>query len=151
MKKDLTIVRKIAVDSMLLAWYVDNKFKFYLYSKDALYSELTKSTTTLGDYLSECLVGFLFARFKGGKVSFPPAYYRNFVRVIDTGNKALSKNELAGTYEQAKQEMYEAFQENDPASEITFFAVDSTLEGQRIESLFLDELINRYTDTGSTY
>lgn len=56
----------------------------------------------------------------------------------------MSKNELAGTYEQVKQEMCEAFQENDPASEITFLAVDSTLEGQRIESLFLDELINRY-------
>lgn len=68
MKKDLTIVRKFAVDSMHLARCVDNKFKFYLYSKDPLYSELTKSTTTLGDYLSECLVGFLFARFKGRKV-----------------------------------------------------------------------------------
>lgn len=158
-KKDLNQARKFAVDGMNLSQYISNKMELYLYSKYVLYLELSKSTITLGAYLGDQLVGFLFARFKGESPVFDNWGQKFYVRLAEKLIALSGHEEKANTYDQANKEMFTKFSAVQPDGEITFFAVDPELKGKRIGSFLLSELehhqqgkqVYLYTDSMCNY
>lgn len=158
-RKDLALARKFAVDGMHLSRYVSNKIELYLYSKYVVYLEFAKSTTVLGAYLNNKLVGFLFCCFKDETVVNTPWRYKIYCYLFSKLMVLFGYKSANNLYDKANKEMLEKFMVNNPDGEITFFAVDAQLKGKGIGTLLLDKLTRKnkgklvylYTDSGSTY
>ncbi len=159
--KDLNKARRFAVDGMHLSRYVNNKIELYLYSKYVVYLEFSKSTTVLGAYLDNKLVGFLFCRFKDKPAIYTPRRYKIYCKLFSKLMDFFGYQSANSLYDNANKEMLERFMvnNNNPDGEITFFAVDSKIKGKGIGTLLLNNLIKRnknklvylFSDSGSTY
>jgi len=158
-KKDFSKAMKFTEEGMHLSWYVSNKTALYYYSKYVLYLELSKSTTVLGAYLDDKLVGFLFAKFKNEKIVFNQFRYKAYCGIFTVLMKLIGADNASNVYDTVNKKMLKNFMSNNPDGEITFFAVDSKIKGKGIGTLLLNELEKRnknkliylFSDSGSTY
>lgn len=160
-KKDFKQAMIFAEEGMHLSWYVSNKLELYLYRRYAFYDVLLKSTTVLGAYSGDYLVGFLFAAMSGEPVVYSSIWQKLYCSVFSKTIEWLGYGDASNAYEHANKDMLEAFLVHNPRpdGELTFFAVNPKIKGKGIGTKLLNEfkrtnkhkLIYLYSDSGSTY
>ncbi|WP_161879617.1 GNAT family N-acetyltransferase [Alkalibacterium sp. MB6] len=160
-KKDFKHAMTFARQGMHHDWFVSNKVALALYSRYAFYDVLLCSSTVMGAYLDNRLVGFLFGEFRNESVVYTNIRYKLYCFLFEKMMQWLGYDGMANDYTQANKEMLDDFMTHTPYpdGELTFFAVDPAETGKGIGSLLLKEvskkhqnkLVYLYTDSGSTY
>lgn len=160
-KKDFKRAISFAREGMHHDWFVSNKVALHLYSRYAFYDVLLRSSTVMGAYTTEGIVGFLLGEFRNESVVYTNVRYKLYCFLFEQLMTCLGYGHIADDYTQANRELLEAFTSHTPYpdGEITFFAVDPAEKGKGIGSILLEEVSQKhenkhvylYTDSGSTY
>lgn len=158
-RQDLKLARQFAAKGMHLDRYVDNAWELYFYSKLATYEAFDPANIALGAYQDGRLVGFIFVRTTAQPCRRLNSVQRLYVRCVTRLIAWSPYNTESDTYDCANRQMFQDLRPHHPAAEITFFAVDPAITGQRIGSRLLaaaeqrlrGQLVYLYTDSACNY
>lgn len=158
-RQDLELARQFAAQGMHLDRYVDNAWELYFYSKLATYEAFDPANIALGAYQDDRLVGFIFVRTAEHPRRRLNSIQRLYVRCVTQLIAWSPYNTESDAYDRANRQMFQQLRAHHPDAEITFFAVNPTVTGQRIGSRLLaaaeqrlrGQLVYLYTDSACNY
>ena len=158
-RSDYKMAQKFAIQGMHLDWYMDSKAVLALYAKYFWYMELNRATKVYGAYVDDRFVGVLLAEMKDEPKCYHSLSQAMYVKIFDW-LQHLVAGKGVGNYEEANQDMYNAFrQKNALDGEIIFLAADPDCKikgvGTALLSAFEEDekgkLVYLYTDHACTY
>jgi len=158
-KQDYKKAQQFAIRGMHFDWYIDNSVIRNLYAKYFWNMELNRATKVYGAYVNGKFSGVLMADMKGEEKRYYNGWRAAYVRFVDWLQRLVAGKGV-GTYDEANQEMYQAFSENNtPDGEIVFLAADPDSQIKGIGTALLSafgmeeqgKLVYLYTDNGCTY
>lgn len=144
---------------MHLDWYMENRVILNLYAKYFWGMELNRATKAYGAYVGDQFVGVLLADMKGEEKKYYNRWRTLYVKIFDWLQKLVAGKGV-GTYDEANQEMYQAFSSRcNPDGEIIFLAADPDSGGKGVGTALLNAFeeeeqgksVYLYTDNACTY